>query len=158
MQIGFGIVNVYDIQNNTQVPMVGNIYNLLLLIVFFGVDGHQEIIRIVFRTLEYIPVGQAAFSPNVGLAAMEVFARSFTLGVTIALPMVASGLIIEICMGVLIRTVPQLNMFVVGMPTKLLIGLVLLMITFPAFVTLSGTIFSNMMDGVETMFDTFLTG
>ncbi|MDR0490930.1 MAG: flagellar biosynthetic protein FliR [Oscillospiraceae bacterium] len=156
MQIGFGIVNVYDPQNNTQVPMVGNILNLLMLIVFFTVDGHQQLINIIYLTIERMPVGTLVLSPGVGLAALEVFARAFLLGVMVALPIIASGLTLEIVLGVVMRMVPQIHMFVVGMPLKLIIGLVVFMVSLPVFVNFSSAIFSEMFDGIGKMFSMFL--
>lgn len=158
MQIGFGIVNVYDAQNNTQIPMVGNILNLVLLIVFIGVNGHLRLVQIVNVTLEAIPVGNIVFSAELGLVALEIFALAFTLGVMVAMPIIASGLILELAFGVLIRTVPQMNMFVVGIPIKILIGFVMLLVTIPMFVNFSETIFTEMFIGVEKMFSTFAVG
>ncbi len=155
MQIGFGIVNVYDQQNNTQIPMVGNLYNIILLLCFFIADQHLRLIELVATTIARLPVGGVRLSPDLGLVALEVFARAFLMGVSIALPVIASGLILELAFGVLGRTVPQMNMFVVGIPLKLLVGFVVLFISLPAFVQFSGTIFDNLFNGVEQMFNTF---
>lgn len=156
MQIGFGIVNVYDIQNNTQIPMIGNLLNVMLLIIFFAVNGHHKLISIIDVTLEALPLGHLTFNPNIGLVALEVFALAFSLGVMVALPVIASGLVLEICFGVLVRTVPQMNMFVVGIPLKLFVGFIILLLLLPAFVSFSETIFTEMFNGVERMFSTFL--
>jgi flagellar biosynthetic protein FliR len=152
MQIGFGIVNVYDIQNNTQIPMVGNLTNLVMLIVFFSVNGHHRLIQIVHMTLTKLPVGNLVLRPEIGLVALEVFAMTFTLAIMVALPVIASGLIVEIAFGALIRTVPQINMFVVGIPVKLFIGFIIMVVMIPVFVSFSGRIFDEMFMGIEKMF------
>ncbi|MCL1835266.1 MAG: flagellar biosynthetic protein FliR [Oscillospiraceae bacterium] len=157
MQIGFGIVNVYDIQNNTQIPMIGNILNLILLIVFFMVDGHQKLVEIVYLTIEKMPVGTIMISADVGIAALEIFARSFMLGVMVALPVIASGFTLEIILGVMMRMVPQIHMFVVGVPLKMIIGLVVLSFTIPVFSNFSSVIFDEMFSGIEKIFATFVT-
>ena len=157
MQIGFGIVNVYDIQNNTQIPMIGNILNIMLLMVFFGVNGHHRLIGMIDVTLNALPLGHLVFNPNIGLVALEVFALSFLLGLMMALPVIASGLVLEISFGVLVRTVPQMNMFVVGIPLKLLVGFIILLFALPAFMGFSETVFNEMFSGVEKMFATFIT-
>lgn len=158
MQMGFGIVNVYDPQNNTQIPLIGNLLNILLLIVFFMVDGHHRLIYILYLTIEALPVGTLQLSPAIGLAALEIFANAFMMGVMVALPAVASGLTIEITFGALVRTVPQLNMFVVGIPLKTLIGFVLLIILLPAFVSFSDTIFTEMFNAMDLIFSTMKGG
>ena len=155
MQIGFGIVNVYDPQNNTQIPLIGNLYNLTLLLVFFGVNGHHRLFSLLQTTLVRLPVGNVLFNPAMGITAVELFAKSFLLGVMVALPIVASGLILEFAIGVLVRTVPQMNVFVVGIPVKIFVGFFILLICIPMFVNFSETIFSEMFAGVEAMFAAF---
>lgn len=157
-QIGFSIVSVYDIQNNTQVPIVGNLLNLTMLLIFFGMDGHHYLISVVFRSIESMPLGTVAFNPNIPVIAMEVFVKAFAMGVMVAVPTMAAGILIEFGFGVLMRAVPQLNVFVVGVPLKLFIGLFVLAITIPAFVSFLSPVFSEMMNGVERMFDSFLVG
>ena len=157
MQIGFGIVNVFDIQNNTQIPMLGNVLNILLLIVFFAVDGHLQLIHTIVLTVERLPIGTLIFSPSTGLAAFEVFIRSFLIGVMVAMPVIACGLTIQILLGVAMRMVPQIHMFVVGIPLKMLIGLFVFMTTLPVYVYFSEVVFSEMFIGIEKMFAMFVT-
>lgn len=155
MQIGYGIVNVYDIQNNMQAPMMGNILNLMLLLVFFAVNGHLKLIEIVYMTIERMPIGALTLSPEIGLTAAEIFAQAFLLGVKIALPIIASGLTMEIALGTLMRAVPQIHMFVVGIPLKMIVGLLMFMVTLPVFVGFSNRIFDDLFSGVERMFAEF---
>jgi len=152
MQIGFGIVNVYDQQNNTQIPMVGNLLNIILLLVFFGVNGHQRLIQIIHLTIDKLPVGGVIFSPDIGLVALEVFALSFMLAVMVAMPVVASGLVMEFAFGMLIRTVPQMNMFVIGIPAKIGIGALMLLIVTPFFIQYCSSLFNELFQGVALMF------
>lgn len=157
MQMGFGIVNVYDPQNNTQIPMVGNILNLMLLATFFAVNGHLRLVEIIHMTLEKMPIGTLFFRPQIGMVAAEVFSLSFTLGVMVAMPMIASGIVLEFSFGMLMRTVPQLHMFVVGVPLKTLLGFLMLFMIFPMFVNFSENIFTEMFIAVEKMFSTLMT-
>lgn len=152
MQMGFGMAGVMDAQNEIQVPMVGNLLNIILLIAFFGVNGHQQLIRILAATVEQIPLGHVVISPNIAFAATEVFALSFLLAVNVAMPVIAAALLGQAAMGILLRTVPQMNVFVVGIPLQIIIGLVILMVMIPVFVAFSGTIFTNMFSGIEQLF------
>lgn len=156
MQVGYGIVNVYDIQNNTQAPVMGNVLNLMLLMVFFAVNGHLRLIDILYMTVESMPVGTLVFSPAIGFTALEVFAKAFLLGIMMALPIVASGLTLEILLGVIMRLVPQIHMFVVGVPLKMLVGLSVFAATLPVFGGFSSRIFSEMFTGIEKMFAQFV--
>ena len=156
MQIGFGIVNVYDVQNNTQVPMMGNILNLMMLLIFFAVDGHLQLVGMIYLTLDNMPIGTMVLSPAIGYTAIEVFIRSFLLGIMMALPILASGLTLEIIFGMMMRAVPQIHMFVVGIPLKVIVGLVIFTVTLPVFAGFSSRVFSELFNGVESMFAAFL--
>jgi len=156
MQIGFGIVNVYDVQNNMQAPVMGNVINLMLLLLFFAVNGHRQLIEIIYLTLDRMPLGTLIFSPNIGLVALEVFMRAFMIGVMMALPILASGLTLEIILGVMMRAVPQIHMFVVGVPLKMLLGIIVFAATLPIYAGFSTRIFEEMFKGIEQMFATFV--
>ena len=156
MQIGFGIVNVYDIQNNMQAPVMGNILNLMLLLLFFAVNGHRQLIEMVYLTINRLPIGTAVLSPNIGWVALEIFKRAFMLGVMMALPILASGLTLEIILGVLMRTVPQIHMFVVGIPMKMFVGIIVFSATLPIYAGFSTRIFDELFSGVERMFAMFV--
>ncbi len=155
MQIGFGIVSVYDIQNNSQVPVVGNLLNIVLLIVFFCVNGHLKLIAVLHATFEKIPVGHILLSMDFVTVMLEVFSLTFILAIMVAMPLLAAGLILEIAMGVLIRAVPQMNMFVIGIPVKIIVGLFVLLISVSVFVSFSNTIFTEMFQSIEQVFNTF---
>jgi len=156
MQIGFGIVNVFDAQNNTQVPMMGNVLNIMMILMFFTVDGHLRLVEIVYLTVERMPMGTLVFSHMVGWTTLEIFTRAFMLGVMMALPILASGLTLEIAFGMLMRAVPQIHMFVVGIPLKMLIGLIVFSVTIPAFAGYSMRVFDELFLGVEKMFANFI--
>ena len=155
MQIGFGIVSVYDAQNNTQAPVMGNILNLMLLLVFFSTDCHLTLIEMIYLTIQRMPIGTLVFSPGIGLLALELFGKAFALGVMMALPLIASGLTIEIAFGVLMRAVPQIHMFVVGVPLKMIVGLLLFVVTMPVYGNFSTRILNDMFSGMTRMFATF---
>jgi len=157
MQIGFGIVNVFDAQNNTQVPMMGNLLNIMFILVFFTVNGHLRLIEILYLTIERMPIGTLVISPALGLTAVEIFVRAFMLGVMMALPIIASGLTIEMGFGMLMRAVPQIHMFIVGIPLKMLVGLILFAATLPIFGRFSARVFDELFLGVEKMFASFIS-
>jgi len=156
MQIGFGIVNVFDAQNNTQVPMMGNVLNIMLILMFFIVNGHIRLIEMVYLTIERMPVGTLVISATIGWTALEIFMRAFLLGVMMALPIIASGLTLEIAFGMMMRAVPQIHMFVVGIPMKMLIGIMIFVVTLPFFGGFSERVFGELFNGIEAMFANFV--
>lgn len=154
MQIGFGMVNVLDPQSNMQVPVTGNILNLLLLICFFAVNGHHRLFTVIISSMQGIPVGQAVFQPALmARAALEAFSLAFLLAIQVAMPVIAGAVALEVVLGIMIRTVPQLNMFVAGLPLKVLLGLILFFLMMQPYVRMSNVIFSEMFDSIRAMLE-----
>ena len=154
-QIGFGIVSVFDIQNQQQIPITGQILNIMIILSLFLMEGHLRLIEIVALSIGEFPIGTLILAPEIGLLAGEIFARTFLLGIMIALPIFAAGLTIEVILGVLMRMVPQIHMFVVGIPLKMVVGLFVLAVTMPVFIEFSRPIFDEMFNAIGLMFETF---
>lgn len=152
MQMGFGMANVFDVQSNASVPLIGNMLNIMMLLIFFAVDGHQHLIGLMYLTILRIPIGAVAFVPELGLMIAQLFSTAFLLAVQMTMPMVASGIIGEAILGVIIRTVPQMNVFNVGMPLKVLLGFVVLMLVLPVYGYFTEGIFQTMFEGIEQVF------
>ena len=151
MQMGFGMVNVFDVQSNISVPVTGTMLNVILLLTFFGVNGHLQLIYIVRSTVTNIPLGEVTLNPELGLAALEVFALAFLLTVNVAMPLIAAGLLGEVAMGFIVRAIPQMNVFVVGIPIKMLLGFLILMLIIPVYVAFTDVIFRNMFSSIDKM-------
>ena len=158
MQMGFGIGSVFDPVSNMSIPIVGNFLNIVMLIVFFAMNGHHRLIQILYLTVEKVPVGQTVFSPNIAGVAVELFAQSFLLAVSIALPIIISGLLAQALMGVIIRSVPQINAFAIGLPMEVLVGLVVLMAMMPVYVNFLPGVFDQMYAGLDRMFGALMGG
>jgi len=153
MRIGFGMVQVFDVQANAQVPIVGSLFNIVILISFLASNGHIRLIQILFRTFEYIPAGHASFDPNVAMVVVEAFCRYFLLAIAVAMPITAAGLLAEISLGIMVRTAPQMNVFVVGLPVKIIIGLLMLVLIVPMFVSMTGIVFDTMFAYIDRLFE-----
>lgn len=152
-QIGFSMASIYDAQNNAQSPVTGSLFNIMLLVMFFATDGHLRLIGLLYRTIEAVPVGTAMAAPEIMWVAAEVTSRAFLLSVMVAMPVLAAGLMMEIALGAVIKTVPQMNMFVVGIPLKLITGLVVLALTLGVFADFTKVIFTKAFDYIGIMFD-----
>jgi flagellar biosynthesis protein FliR len=148
MQIGFGMVNVFDPLSNIQIPITANFYFIISMLVLLGIRGHHVLIESLFESFNTIPIGTAAFKNALADDIIRLFSNMFFLGFKIASPITAAMLITDVALGVLSKSVPQLNVFVVGMPLKILLGIVVFMITIPAFIMFIQSLFSLM--GGET--------
>lgn len=154
MQMSFGMVNVFDVQSNLSVPMMGNFFNLLLLMVFFETRSYEFLLRIMFLTITEIPIGTTDLNPEIGLVALQLFVEAFGLAVVVAMPVVGAGLVGEACFGILMRVVPQMNAFAIGIPVKVILGFAVIYAVIPVYVSFVPQVFDQMFQGMELMFAT----
>lgn len=152
MQMGFGMANVFDQQSNASIPMMGNLLNTMMMLIFISVGGFERLMAMLELTFRHLPVGGLTVSKGVAWIMAQLFCEAFVLGLRMALPVVISGLLGEAAMGMLVRTVPQMNVFVIGLPLKVLLGFVVLAMVLPVYVSLGSTVFDSMFSGMERAF------
>lgn len=143
-QVGFGMVNVIDPVSNIQVPITSNFYFIMSMLVFLWSNGHHIIIKALFESYKYIPLGSAVFNNNLLNDILRVFGTIFVIGFQIAAPITAAILISDIALGVASRSVPQLNVFVIGMSLKIVLGMLIMIVTMPLFISCIDVLTSGM--------------
>ena len=100
-------------------------------------------------------MGQAVFDGNLQETAVEFIVNFFLVGFRIVLPVFACMLVINVVLGVLSRAIPQMNMFVVGIQIKVLVGIVILLIIVPTIPTIANFVFETMQDIVVKLYNSF---
>lgn len=129
-EMGLSMANIYDPQSNISMSLSSTFYNIMFLFLFFAVNGHLALIHLFLSLGELIPYGQPAFRPELAEAILDVFCRCTVLGITMAMPMIAIELLLEIAVGILMKAIPQINVFAVNLQAKLLAGLLVMLIAF----------------------------
>lgn len=150
-QIGFTMVNVFDPLSQVQITITGNLYYYLLLLMMLATNTHYILIKGLVNSFEWIPIGTSTFKIGLYTEIINFFGDFFIIALQIAAPMIGSMLIINVVLGILARATPQMNMFVVGLPLKLMVGLVVLLITLAVFPHVSDWIFERMLKLVDTI-------
>lgn len=144
MQIGFGMVNVIDPLMGSQVPLVGNFFYIITALFFLMIDGHHVLFNALFMSYKIIPLAGLVFSGSLMPNIVSVVSITFLIGFQISMPILAALLMTEVGLGILSRTVPQMNIFVVGMPLKLALGLLTLYFMLPVFFRVMNVLFDKM--------------
>lgn len=130
VQIGFGIAQVFDPVTQRQIPVLSSAFEHLGVVVFFLVNGHHALLRAVAYTIERFPPGRPwPLEATMPMVAKQMGAL-FSLGFALAAPVVACLLLVELALGVVARNLPQINMFVIGIPVKIVVGLAMLSLWF----------------------------
>ncbi len=133
MKIGFGMANVIDPQNRVQVPLMGNFYYILAFLALLTINGHHTVIKALIDSYKFIPIGSFKYTQDTINLLINTLAKSFAIGFKLSTPIVAVILITDIVLGIMSRTIPQMNVFVVGMPLKIVIGLIIISFGMPIF-------------------------
>jgi flagellar biosynthetic protein FliR len=135
-QTGFAIANVIDPVTGAQTPLLGQFKYVLAMLLFFTVNGHHLLIKGILKSFALFPIDRLHL-PFSGLSFLmfltEVFSRMFSAAFLMALPVVACLFLTDVALGILARTVPQLNVFVVGLPLKTMFSFLLILFALPAF-------------------------
>ena len=131
LQMGLGFAAFFDPHGGVQSDVMGRFLGLFALLIFFSMDGPHLVLEALVDSFRALPVAAAPVDP-LGLRQLVEWAGIiFSAGLLISLPVVAALLIANIAVGVMTRTVPPLNVFVVGFPVTLLTGLVALYLAAP---------------------------
>jgi flagellar biosynthetic protein FliR len=155
MQIGFGVINIIDPQSGSQVPLVGNFKYMLALIVFLATNGHHVLLSALFTSFKLIPVTGVIFHTALATFMVDMVGGTFVIAMKISLPIIISLIITDVALGILARTMPQMNIFVVGVPGKIIVGLFVLSLALPFYIIFLEMAFNGMYKDVFRLLSFF---
>lgn len=134
--MGLGFASMVDPTSGVQVPVVSQFYLLLGSLIFLLMDAHLLMIEMMVDSFSTIPVALDGISRNTIWDLIRWSSRLFVGGLLMSLPIVATLLLVNMGFGVASRAAPQLNIFSVGFPVTLLLGLLVMWVTLPAVLNL----------------------
>jgi flagellar biosynthesis protein FliR len=153
-QMGFAIANVVDPASSMQIPILSQFLNLFTLMVFVTLNIHHYFIKALVDGFAVIPFWGARFDTNLFQLITATTAKSFIIAVRIGAPVMVALLLTSVALGLIARTVPQMQIFIVAMPVKILLGLLFLGISLPFCLNYLRTLFvelGNSLQGVLHM-------
>ena len=142
-QIGYGVAGLVDIATRSNAPLLGSLLSMMAALVFFSVDGHLALLRVIHLSMSAIPPGAGISALNLG-ALIAQFGSCFAFGLLIVAPIVICLLLIDFGAAFMSRTLPQMNVFVLSMAIKVIVGLVMLAIVVP----LSGGVIHRVFESI----------
>lgn len=130
-EMGFAMANIVDPLTGAQSPMMGQFFNLLILYLLIATNGHHLILDGIYYSYQFIPINHF---PNFGDAGMAEFtvkliAVVFSVAFQMSAPLVAALFLLTLAIGITGKTVPQLNIFIIGFPLKIIVGFLVLFIS-----------------------------
>ena len=143
LQMGLGIANVMDPNSQEQIPIVTQFWLPMMVLLLFTMDGHHFFIQTIFANFQLIPIGLGNISPMAGESISMGGSRIYEVGIRFAAPSMVFLLLIDTGIGFMARTMPQLNVFFITLPLKILLGLVMLIISIEIFQALFESVFKD---------------
>lgn len=125
-QMGMSMSTVYDPQSNAQLPITGSLLQAFYVLLFFAVDGHLALMKILIESADIVPYGGILLTQDLAAKILELFTECVVMGMKFAFPILAAEFLIEIAVGLLNKIVPQINVFVINIQLKVIVGLGLL--------------------------------
>ncbi|MDP8221954.1 MAG: flagellar biosynthetic protein FliR [Candidatus Lernaella stagnicola] len=133
-QMGFAIVNVVDPSTGSAISIMATLHARLAVIVFIVSGIYRPFLQAIADSFTIVPLGAVVFHPSQAQMFIETLDLAFKTSITIAGAPIAALLLSKIGLGVIARTVPQMNVFIVGFPLTIGIGLIVTAVGVPYFV------------------------
>lgn len=131
LSMGLGFASMVDPQNGQQVPVIAQLYVITSTLIFLGLDGHLLLIKMLLDSFTSLPLGIDGITKTNIWDVIAWSSRMFAGGLLLAMPVIVSLLLVNIGFGIATRAAPQLNIFSVGFPVTLMLGIVLIWLTLP---------------------------
>lgn len=155
IQVGFAMANVYDPMTGASVPVTANFKYAIATLLFLTMNGHHYLLDAIVYSYNWIPLDNEFFlklyAGNISGFLIRTFATSFLLAFQMAAPFVVAIFLTDVGLGFLAKTAPQFNIFVIGVPLKIIVGLFMLLLLMPSFGFVFERLFNLMFESMRDL-------
>jgi len=124
--MGFTMASVIDPQSGSSLPLISTIFTVLALVVLLAFNGHHYMILFMVKSLDVLPLGSFYPSHDIWGYLLKAISNMFIFGFILSFPIVGLSLLADIVFGMLMKTMPQFNLLVVGFPIKIMVAFVVM--------------------------------
>lgn len=153
-QVGLAMSNMLDPATQTQSTVIGEFYVLITGLLFLALDAHQWLFAAVYQSFLKIPPGLEInyFTPLIVQQVLHLSAQMFVVALGVVLPIFCVLFVLEVLIGVLAKMIPQMNIFMVAIPLKIFIGLILMIMFISPMVNYLSNLIQTYMVSIMKMF------
>ena len=144
MQVGFSMMTMYDPSSASNTTLIERLLYYFSLTLFLIVDGHHMLIKALIESFNVINIGKFILMQESVTVIIKAFIEFFTIGLKIAVPIILILILADITMGLVARTVPQLNVMILGLPVKILVGMMCIAVSLPIFLRIIESSFNEL--------------
>jgi flagellar biosynthetic protein FliR len=148
--MGLGFASMVDPLNGQQIPVISQIYMISTTLLFLSLDGHLLLIQLLVDSFTSLPIGES-LNTNDAWSIILWGGRIFSDGLLLSMPVVISLLLVNVIFGVASKSAPQLQIFSVGFPITLMLGILLIWLTLPDMLTLIPDILNDGYDLIKQL-------
>ncbi|MGL4774125.1 MAG: fused FliR family export protein/FlhB family type III secretion system protein [Clostridium sp.] len=154
IQAGLSMVQIVDPTTSVNSTLLSNLLYTISMVIFFVVDGHHLLLKCLIRSFSIVPIGQSVINGESVMVVVQSFIEFFTLGLKIAIPLVLIIIITDLCMALVSRAVPAINVMILGMPVKIIVGIMTFIVILPITIKLIIIAIGNLPDIFQEIFKT----
>jgi len=125
---GLSMAKIFDPSTTMQVSSVGNYLQVIFVVMFFMSGAHLHLIRLIVMSFEFMPLFEGINVLAISSYVMDAFLDVFMIALKLALPFIFVQFVVEMAMGVLMKLIPQIHVFVINIQLKILVGIILLIV------------------------------
>ena len=151
IQIGFGIINVIDPNTESQISIIATLNYIVALLIFLALNGHLFLIQALVLSYERIPLGGAHFPAELVQQMVQLTGAIFEIALKVAAPLMITLFITDVALGFMARVAPQMNVFLVGFPLKIGVGLLVLTLVISLFPFMFGKLYDAFQRDMVTL-------
>ena len=149
LQMGVSMAQMYDPTSNSQISISGNLLTVMYTLLFFITNSHINLLAIAVKSYQVVPIGIGGVSAKIGIYFVELFGHILVYSIQLALPVIVTEILVEVAVGILMRMVPNINVFVVNLQLKLMVGLIVIITIIPVLVHFMSKLNMIMMERLE---------
>jgi flagellar biosynthetic protein FliR len=153
-QMGLAIADVLDPSESQQIPLLAQFNNMVALLIFLSLNAHYWFIRALALSFRIVPPLSAHFGGSVMEQLIQLGGNLFVIAIQVGAPVIAVLLVTSAAFGLIARTVPQMNVFIVAMPLKIGVGLIFVGFSLPYFAAFLKKIFNGLGQHILIMLKT----
>ncbi|MCK9473230.1 flagellar biosynthetic protein FliR [Sulfurimonas sp.] len=150
--MGFSMASAIDPQSGISMPIISQFLSLIALMILFSIDMHHWMLLFIDSSLHNIPLGGFLMSENLFKYIIMATSNMFMVGFMIAFPIIALSWLADVIFGMLMKTMPQFNLLVIGFPIKIMVSFVVLIATLSATMLILKSQMLGAFNFLETFF------
>lgn len=152
LQMGISMSKIYDPQSNVSMPVSASLLNVMFMLIFFSVNAHLTLIKIFCFSFKAIPLGNMVFNTEFFIDLVNMLSYILIYAVKLAMPILAAEIITEIGIGIIMKAVPQINIFIVNLQLKILLGFFVMLVLAGPYASFLERLILLMFDKMNAVF------